>query len=271
MVGESRFRGTKLGMVSRCIHVIGIGAGDPDYLTVQAIEALNSTDVFFLSDKGEAKHDLVALRREICSRFIRDRSYRFVELPDPERSAPLSGQAGYREAVSDWHAARAQVWAQAIETELAPNGVGAFLAWGDPSLYDSTLRILDAVAAEVDIEYDVIPGITAVQALTARHRILLNEIGEPVLVTTGRQLRTRGMSGSAVGSVIVLLDAECAFQACPPNTRIWWGAYLGTDHELLVAGTIGEVGKQIEELRAEARAQHGWIMDTYLLRPGSTR
>ena len=90
MVGESRFRGTKLGMVSRCIHVIGIGAGDPDYLTVQAIEALNSTDVFFLSDKGEAKHDLVALRREICSRFIRDRSYRFVELPDPERSADLS-------------------------------------------------------------------------------------------------------------------------------------------------------------------------------------
>ena len=180
----------------------------------------------------------------------------------------MSGQADYREAVSDWHTARARVWAQAIETELGPDGVGAFLAWGDPSLYDSTLRILDAVAAEVDIDYDVIPGITAVQALTARHRILLNEIGEPVLVTTGRQLRTHGMSGSAFGSVIVLLDAECAFQACPPNTRIWWGAYLGTDHELLVAGTIGEVGAQIEELRTEARAQHGWIMDTYLLRPG---
>ncbi|CNI46257.1 precorrin-6A synthase (deacetylating) [Mycobacterium tuberculosis] len=89
-----------------------------------------------------------------------------------------------------------------------------------------------------------------------------------MLVTTGRQLRARGMSGSAVGSVVVLLDAECSFQACPPNTRIWWGAYLGTDHELLVAGTIGEVGAEIEELRAKARAEHGWIMDTYLLRPG---
>ena len=131
-------------------------------------------------------------------------------------------------------------------------------------MYDSTLRILDAVATEVDIDVDVIPGITAVQALTARHRIQLNEIGEPVLVTTGRQLRVRGMSGS----VIVLLDAECSFRSCPPTTRIWWGAYLGTDHELLVAGTIGEVGGQIEKLRAEARAQHGWIMDTYLLRPG---
>lgn len=251
-------------MGSRCIHVIGIGAGDPDYMTVQAIEALNNTQVFFLADKGEARSDLVALRRDVCARFIREPGYRFVELPDPERSAPLAGQAGYREAVSDWHAARARVWAKAIDTELGSAGVGAFLAWGDPSLYDSTLRILDAVAAEVDIDYDVIPGITAVQALTARHRILLNEIGEPVLVTTGRQLRARGMSGS----VIVLLDAECSFQACPPETRIWWGAYLGTDHELLVAGTIGEVGAQIEQLRAEARAQRGWIMDTYLLRPG---
>jgi precorrin-6A synthase len=249
--------------VSRHIHVIGIGAGDSDYLTVQAIEALNDTQVFFAADKGAAKSDLVALRQEICARFIREPGYRFVELPDPKRAAPLAGQAGYREAVSDWHAARARVWATAIDTELGRDGVGAFLAWGDPSLYDSTLRILDAVAAEVDIDYDVIPGITAVQALTARHRIPLNDVGEPVLITTGRQLRAHKLSGSAV----VMLDAECSFQACPADTRIWWGAYLGTDDELLVAGTIGEVGMRIVELRAEARARHGWIMDTYLLRP----
>ncbi|HWS92640.1 MAG TPA: SAM-dependent methyltransferase, partial [Mycobacterium sp.] len=48
--------------MSRHIHVIGIGAGDPDYVTVQAIRALNDTQVFFAMDKGEAKSDLVALR-----------------------------------------------------------------------------------------------------------------------------------------------------------------------------------------------------------------
>jgi len=250
-----------LGPVSRHIHVIGIGAGDPDYMTVQAIEALNDTQVFFAMDKGEAKSDLVALRREICQRFIREPGYRFVELPDPKRST----DADYREAVFDWHAARTRIWATAISAELDPDGVGAFLAWGDPSLYDSTLRILDAVAAEVEISYDVIPGITAVQALTARHRIPLNEVGEPVLITTGRQLRAHGLAGSAV----VMLDADCSFQACPADTRIWWGANLGTDDELLVAGTVGEVGPRIAALRAEARARRGWIMDTYLLRaPG---
>ncbi len=247
--------------MSRQIHVIGIGAGNPDYLTVQAIEALNGTQVFFAMDKGDTKSDLVALRRDICARFIREPGYRFVELPDPKRDP----QANYQQAVSDWHAARARVWASAIAAELGPDGVGAFLAWGDPSLYDSTLRILDAVATEVDLSYDVIPGITAVQALTARHRIPLNDVGEPVLITTGRQLRAHGLSGSAV----VLLDADCSFEACPADTRIWWGAYLGTDDELLVAGTVGEVGERIAALRAEARARHGWIMDTYLLKAKS--
>lgn len=243
----------------RTIHVIGIGVGDPDYLTTQAIRALNDTDVFFAMDKGEAKSDLVELRRQICRRFITEPGYRFVELPDPPRAA----DGDYRLAVADWHAARGRLWANAIERELDPDGVGAFLAWGDPSLYDSTLRILDEVARHVDLGYDVIPGITAVQALTARHRIPLNDVGEPVLITTGRQLRANGLNGSAV----VMLDGECAFLSCPPATRIWWGAYLGTPDEILVAGTVGAVGERIAVLRAEARARHGWIMDTYLLRP----
>lgn len=244
--------------MTRRIHVIGIGAGDPDYVTAEAVRALNDTQVFFVMDKGEAKSDLVALRRQICERFIREPGYRFVELADPQRAT----DGDYQRAVVDWHAARAELWAEAIGRELGPEGVGAFLAWGDPSLYDSTLRILDAVAGHVDISYDVVPGITAIQALTARHRIPLNGIGEPVLITTGRRLAADGFDGTAV----VMLDGDCAFRTCPPQTLIWWGAYLGTPDELLVAGTVGSVGEQIVALRAEARARHGWIMDTYLLR-----
>ncbi|MEH3130198.1 MAG: precorrin-6A synthase (deacetylating) [Mycolicibacterium neoaurum] len=242
----------------RTIHVIGIGAGDPDYVTVQAISALNDTQVFFAMDKGEAKDDLVALRRLICDRFIEKPGYRFVTLPDPTRAADVP----YEQAVDDWHAARAKLWARAIETELPDGASGSFLAWGDPSLYDSTLRILDRVAEHVDFEFDVIPGITAIQSLTARHRIPLNDIGEPVLITTGRRLRADGLTGAAV----VMLDGDCSFRGCPPGTRIWWGAYLGTPDELLVAGTVGEVADQIAEIRAAARQRHGWIMDIYLLR-----
>jgi precorrin-6A synthase len=120
------------------------------------------------------------------------------------------------------------------------------------------------VAQRLDFTYDVIPGITAIQALTARHRVPLNDVGEPVLITTGRRLREEGLPGSAV----VMLDGDCAFLGCPPATQIWWGAYLGTPDELLVDGTVGEVGERIAQVRADARERHGWIMDTYLLRPG---
>ena len=242
----------------RRIHVIGIGAGDPDYVTAQAISALNDTQVFFAMDKGDAKDDLVALRRHICERFIEQPGYRFVELPDPTRATDVP----YEQAVSDWHAARARLWAQAIEAELPDGACGSFLAWGDPSLYDSTLRILDRVAEHVEFEFDVIPGITAIQALTARHRIPLNDIGEAVLITTGRRPRDEGVRGAAV----VMLDGECSFLGTPADTRIWWGAYLGTPDELLVHGTVGEVGDRIAEIRAAARERHGWIMDIYLLR-----
>jgi precorrin-6A synthase len=243
----------------RTIHVIGIGAGDPGYVTAQAAAALNATQVFFAMDKGEAKSDLVALRREVCERFIRSSDYRFVELADPTRAK----DGDYLQAVSEWHEARAAVWAHAIDTELDADGVGAFLAWGDPSLYDSTLRILELVGRRIDFHYDVIPGVSAIHALTARHRIPLNDVGEPVLITTGRQLRATGLTGAAV----VMLDGDCSFTTCPADTRIWWGAYLGTPNELLMSGTVGDVGARIVALRTQARERHGWIMDTYLLRP----
>jgi precorrin-2 methylase len=54
----------------RKIYLIGIGAGNPEYITMQAIKALNLVDVFFFMDKGEAKQDLVNLRKEICERYI---------------------------------------------------------------------------------------------------------------------------------------------------------------------------------------------------------
>ena len=45
--------------------VIGIGAGNPDYITLQAVKALNRVDVFFLMDKGPHKDKLIDLRRDI--------------------------------------------------------------------------------------------------------------------------------------------------------------------------------------------------------------
>jgi precorrin-6A synthase len=244
------------------IFVIGIGAGNPDYVTVQAINALNQVDVFFMIDKGEEKDDLVRLRKEICDRYIKDKSYRMVEIADPPRDRTPSG---YEPAVRAWHAERAGIYERLIEEELGEDECGAFLVWGDPSLYDSTLRIIDQILARgtVAFDYEVIPGISAVQALAARHRIALNRIGRPVHITTGRKLA----EGLPDDDVIVMLDGDCSFKTIDdPAIDIYWGAYLGTEDEILVSGRLREVGQAIERMRADAKAWKGWVMDTYLLR-----
>jgi precorrin-6A synthase len=111
----------------------------------------------------------------------------------------------------------------------------------------------------------VVPGITAIQALCASHKIPLNRVGAPVEITTGRRL-AEGKTGDA--DVVVMLDGGCAFRHVQGDAEIYWGAYLGSQHELALSGKISEVGDEIERVRTEARARHGWIMDTYLIRRG---
>lgn len=247
----------------RTLLVIGIGTGNPEHVTIQAIRALNRSDVFFVLDKGANKADLVRLRREICERYVEGRRYRFVEAPDPERDRT---PADYGAAVEDWHAARAALYENLIERELGEDECGAFLVWGDPSLYDSTLRIVDRIAARgrIAFEHEVVPGISSVQALAASHRIALNRIGKPVQITTGRQIAD-GLSSEA-DTTVVMLDGSPRFEHLDQDLTIFWGAYLGSPDELVVSGRLGDVADQILEVRAEARARHGWIMDTYLLR-----
>jgi precorrin-6A synthase len=248
----------------RKIFVIGIGAGNPDYITVQAINALNEVDVFFIIDKGQEKEDLVRLRKEICERYIKSKSYRTVETADPPRDRTPSS---YEPAVRAWHEQRAAIYETLISEELGVDECGAFLVWGDPSLYDSTLRIIDQIVARgtVAFEYEVIPGISAVQALAARHRIALNRIGRSIHITTGRKI-AEGLPDNA-DDVIVMLDGDCSFKAIDDaSVDIYWGAYLGTEDEILVAGALRERAPEIERMRAEARTRKGWVMDTYLLR-----
>jgi precorrin-6A synthase len=247
----------------RKIFIIGIGAGNPDHVTVQAINALNEVDVFFVMDKGQEKDDLVRLRKEICARYIKDRPYRFVETADPRRDPAASYEPGVRA----WHDQRAGIYERLIAEELGDNERGAFLVWGDPSLYDSTLRIVDQIIerGNVAFEHEVIPGISAIQVLAAQHRIALNRIGRSVHITTGRKLAEGLPEG--VEDVVVMLDGECAFKTINgADTDIYWGAYLGTPDEMLVAGDLSEVADEIERKRTEAKACNGWIMDTYLLR-----
>ncbi len=290
----------------RRVLVIGIGMGQASQLTFRAAEALGQADLFLLLEKGEAAAGLVALREGLLARFAKP-GHRVVRAPSPRRLRPplpageadadagAARDATYRASVAAWHGERAALLAEWLARELPEDGTAAILVWGDPMLYDSTLRVLEGARAvlarrQVDgpadgqadwgagggslppeapagFTVEVVPGLSALQMLCAAHSIPLNGVGEPVLVTTGRRVAERTPDAPAFA---VLLDDGSGLSALLARGwtgEVWWGACLGTPDEALLAGPLTEVGVAILNARAAIRARLGWVMDVWLARP----
>ncbi|GGR54393.1 precorrin-6A synthase [Nocardioides luteus] len=251
----------------RRIKIIGVGPGDPDQVTLEAVAAMRSVDYFLVTDKsgtvkGGMPDPLVRAREELLDRHL-SAPARVVKVDDAprERRAEFTGtDADYQKAVADWHRARVERYLAILDEH--PGDVG-FLVWGDPAFYDSTIRVVDQIAAEREVEVDVITGISSVQLLAARHRIVLHEVGRPLYVTTGRAALDAVEAGH--DNIVVMLNRVVDLPGLD-DWRIWWGGNLGTREEELVAGTVGEVLPAIEEARSRLRDAAGWVMDIYLLR-----
>lgn len=246
------------------LHLIGIGTGSPDHLTRAGEAAMRAADVILLPRKRADTADLLDVRLALCDAVSGERTrVAIFDLPVRDATVPYLG------AVNAWHDAIADAWASAIVTHLPGGGRVALLVWGDPSLYDSTLRITDRLRARgMALRVTVTPGITSLQALTAAHAIPLNTLGSPVTITTGRRLAEDGWP-AGVDTLAVMLDGQCAFDTVDSaGVTMWWGAYLGMAQQALAAGPLGEIAARVRARRAALRAEHGWIMDCYLLRRG---
>jgi precorrin-6A synthase len=239
------------------MRILGVGMG-PHHVTPEVSAALRGADYVLAAEKDE-DDQLLRVRRAIAA----EHGLLVVAVPDPRRDRENVGTTGdYRRAVEEWHDARVGAYERVL---AARGGTAVMLVWGDPSLYDSSIRIVSAIAARgvVDVEWDVLPGISAPQLLAARHRLVLNDVGRPVHVTTGRRLREEIASG--LDNFVVMLNRELDLRGCE-EWDIWWGANLGGAGEELVAGRVGDVLPTIATARERARAAAGWVMDVYLLR-----
>lgn len=243
------------------LSLIGIGAGNPEHLTLQAIRVLGAADLILIPLKGTEKQQLAQIRRDICDEFAVHADLDVIEFDLPKRDPAI---ADYLTRVELWHDAIAATWQEAISRFPGKRHI-ALLIWGDPSLYDSSLRLAGRLQGHMVLEINVVPGITALQSLCAAHAIPLNDAGQPVLITTGRKLRDEGWPSQA-DRIAVMLDGENSFTAIQDgNVHIWWGAYLSMKEEVILQGPLDVIGPQIIETRQKLRAQHGWIMDMYIL------
>ncbi|MET8150807.1 precorrin-6A synthase (deacetylating) [Actinoplanes sp. NPDC049668] len=231
------------------VWILGVGMG-PQHVTPEVAQALRECDYVVAASKGD-DDGLLAARRAIAAAH----GVEVVAVADPRRDRDTD----YDAAVRDWHAARVEAYRRVLRER---GGTAAFLVWGDPSLYDSTIRIVE----QLGIEYAVLPGISAPQLLAARHRVVLHPVGRPVHVTTARRLPEAIAAGQT--NLVVMLSAALDLDGLD-DWSIWWGANLGTPSEELVAGRVAEVRGALDAARARARRAAGWVMDVYLLRaPG---
>ncbi|RKN04635.1 precorrin-6A synthase (deacetylating) [Streptomyces radicis] len=234
------------------IRVLGFGMG-PQHVTPEVAEALRGTD-YVLAPWKSGQDGLLAVRRAICERY----GVELVAVPDPPRDR--DDPADYPAAVASWHDARAAAYERVLARR---RGTAGFLVWGDPSLYDSTIRVVGRLADRLEAAWDVLPGISAPHLLAARHRIVLHEVGRPVHMTTARRLREAVEGGQ--DNIVVLLGGGPDLPGLA-DWRIWWGANLGAPGEELVRGRVGDVMAELAAARARARAAAGWVMDVQLLR-----
>lgn len=256
------------------LRLIGIGTGNPDHITLEAIKFLENSDLILMpKKKGFGKETLLNLRTFIFENFLKASKPLIYEFDMPKRDSKINN---YHERVKRWHSEIAKKWMDGILDFKVNNNKKdpkiALMIWGDPSLYDSSIRIFLHLSKKwKDCRLKVVPGITAIQALTAAHQIPVNSLGGEFLITTGRMLREKKWSDSN-DTVIVMLDDRCSFNFLDNgDDTIYWGAYLGMPQEILFSGIIRDVGTQIANARALAREKQGWIMDTYLLRKSTVK
>lgn len=246
----------------RVLTVIGIGMGDPRHLTGEAVAAIAESRVIFLIEK-EAAPALALVREHLLDCFAPP-EVRLVRVADPPRERD---GVDYLTSVAQWHARRGARLAAAISRELSDDECGAILAWGDPALYDSTLRILNEILALTPdaFELRVVAGLSSVQALAAALRRPLHGVGESLTITTGRRLRDLAQLS---GPTVVMLDGDLNFSALDAtDVDIAWGAFLGSENQVIVEGLLADVIDEIRRTRRALRDAHGWVFDTYLLTP----
>jgi precorrin-6A synthase len=251
----------------RRIRIIGVGPGDPEQVTLAAVAAIRSVDFFVVTDKsGTAKagmpDPLVGARERLLDRHL-DRPATVVRIQDAPRQRRdefVGSDEEYDAEVRAGHEARLDRYAAALAEH---DGDAGFLVWGDPAFYDSTIPVVEALAGRMDVEVDVVPGISSVQLLAARHRLVLHEGERPLHVTTARAVHEAVEAGQ--GNLVVMLNRVVELPGLE-GWSIWWGGNLGTEQEELVAGRVGEVLPEIEAARSRLAAAAGWVMDIYLLR-----
>lgn len=192
-----------VGPFSATLIGVGVGPGDPTLVTIRAIQVFEAADVI-LVPSTEASGDEAGRAEQVVLAAHPDAAPKLRRVPF---SMTQRNGVGSRRRQSWQASARA-----AVDAFQSGAGTVAFATVGDPSVYSTFSYLAAEVRAAVpDVEVQVVPGITAMQALAAASLTPLVE---------GRESLTLVPATAGLATVAAALDKHDTVVAYKGGRRL---------------------------------------------------
>lgn len=217
------------------LFCVGCGPGDPELLTVRAVNLIKNAEVIFAPTAREGKPSIAL---SVVEQYI-DRPTKTVSLVFP--------MVKDRESLRDYWKRNADEIAGAVRSGKKV----VYLTVGDPALYSTWIYIHRELKKSYgDIEVEIVPGVASMFAIAARAKISLAEGDETVAVVPACYNMERvKKTANACDTVIFLKDGryfdsviEMLAQAgFPDNANIAIAQDVSEEGEILEMKRLSEL------------------------------
>lgn len=216
---------------------IGVGPGDPELLTVKAVNAINNADIIMCP---ASKEDRPSIALSVVSSLIdKSKNQQIVKLIFPMTKD--------KDVLEQTWKKNAKIMA---ETVLSGKNV-VYLTVGDPYLYSTWIYMhKDLKENYPDMEISVIPGIVSMFTFASKVGVSIAEGAEKVaIIPSCYDLSSVKEIAKNSETMVFLKDGRYFDQVIqvlkesgfPDDSIFAIGQDLGTDHEIIRKLTLGEV------------------------------
>lgn len=143
----------------RKLYGIGTGPGNPDLLTLRAVNIMKKVDIIFVpNNKGKN------MALDTASEFIKDKEIIYLDFP--------MGNVVKEDYING---------AKIILDKIPEDGSGAFLTIGDPMIYSTFIYIMEELEKK-EINIEIVPGIPSFVAAAGEAKVPLTIKGDTFIL-----------------------------------------------------------------------------------------